>query len=133
MLHAKVLHNSTLAVLAIVLIACAKDPGGQAIAADRSGPTPARLEVDAEHWPVDVLGLARTTIKLVQQRGEPGYLTQIDIQLPQKNESTPLTGVDYTFYFPRTRKRLNVSYVNTDVSMSAEQMKMAQQAGVAEV
>ena len=133
MLQAKLIHNSILAVLAMVLLACSKGPEGQASAASRSGPAPVRLEVDAEHWPVDVLGLARTTIELVQQRGEPGYLAQIDIQLPQKNESTPLTAVDYTFYFPRTRKRLSVSYVNTDVSMSAEQMKMAQQAGVAEV
>ena len=79
-----------------------------------------------------VLDLARTTIALVAKRGEPAYLTQIDIQLRGVNASRPLIGVDYTFYYPKTRKRLSVTNVNTDVSMSPEQMKMAQQAGVAD-
>jgi hypothetical protein len=130
---AKSFHNAALAVLMVLLCACSGDTQGQASARDPSDPATARLKVDAEHWPVDVMDLARKTIKLVQQRGEPGYLTQIDIQLPQKNEGTPLTAVFYTFYLPATHKGLRVSYANTDVSMPAEQMKMAQQAGVADV
>ncbi|MEO8466409.1 MAG: hypothetical protein ABI640_13785 [Gammaproteobacteria bacterium] len=132
MRRAKLVHNSTLAVMAIGLVHCSKGPEVHGSAMSPSSAT-LRLQVDSEHWPVDVLDLARTTITLVQQRGEPAYLTQIDIQLPQANESRPLTGVNYTFFRPKTRERLSVSYVNTDVSLSADEMRMAQQAGVADV
>ncbi len=134
MSKSKLFRYPILALIAMCLIHCSKSPDGQAIAASGSGSAPpARLEVDTEHWPVDVLGLARTTIKLVQQRGGTAFLTQIDIQLPQVNVNPPLTSVDYTFYYPKTHKRLSVTYVNTDVSMPPEQMKMAEQAGVAGV
>ena len=41
-----------------------------------------RLEVDDQRWPVGVLELAQTTINLVAKRGEPAYLTEIHVQLP---------------------------------------------------
>ena len=131
MLHVRLIRNAALALMATCLVHCSKMPDVHAGAAGPSGA--ARLEVDSEHWPVDVLSLARTTIPLARQRGEPTYLTQIDIQLPQPNESAPLTGVNYTFFFPKTRQIMVVSYVNTDVSLPPDQIKMAQQAGVADI
>jgi hypothetical protein len=69
---------------------------------------------------------------MVEKRGEPAYLTKIDINLPEINAKA-LTDVSFTFYFPRTRKQLSVGYVNTDLSISTEQMEMARRARVADV
>ncbi len=88
--------------------------------------------MDSEHWPLHLFELARTTIKMVDKRGEPVYLTQVDIDLPDVNSSA-LTSVHFNFYFPKTHKQLSVDYVSTDLSISAEQMEMARRAGVANV
>ena len=93
------------------------------------------LEVDSDHWPTHVLELAQTTIALVQQRGEPAYLTEIDIQLPGVNQP-PVTSVTYQFYQPKLAKLLGVNYANFEgVSLlpPPDQMEAARKAGVAEV
>ena len=122
-----------LVVIAMYLTQCSRSSGEAALSSSQRGAAPTRLEVDAEHWPVALLPLARTTIGLVAKRGESAYLTQIDIQLPEVNEPRPLTSVDYTFYNPKTGGRLSVTYANSDLSLSPEEMKMARQAGVADV
>ena len=94
-----------------------------------------RLEVDAERWPVNTLELAQTAIALVKQRGEPGYLTEIDIQLPDVNPPA-VTSVTYQFYLPKVRKGLNINYANfndTSLLPPPDQMEAARQAGVADV
>ena len=68
--------------------------------------------------------LAQTTTKLVEKRGEPSYLTEIDIDLPDVNPPA-LTSVHFNYYFPGTRKQLSVGYVNTDLAISAKQMEIA--------
>jgi hypothetical protein len=88
--------------------------------------------VDAERWPTRVLELAQTTIHLVEQRGEPSYLTEIDIQLPDVNPPA-VTSVTYQFYLPKARKGLAVTWANTDISIAAEQMEAAREAGVADI
>ncbi|MEZ5502421.1 MAG: hypothetical protein R3E50_07075 [Halioglobus sp.] len=113
-------------VAALLLQACSR--------ADDAAVAP-RLEVDADHWPTHVLELAQTTIAMVQERGEPAYLTEIDIQLPDVNPP-PVTSVTYQFYQPRLRKTLGVNYASFDgVSLlpPPDQMEAARKAGVAEV
>ena len=99
---------------------------------DSADTLPSRLEVDAQRWPLHVLALAQTTIHLVEQRAEPGYLTEIDVQLPDVNPPA-VTAVHYQFYLPKSRKVLTVSYANSDVSISPEQMEEMRRAGVAEM
>jgi hypothetical protein len=94
-----------------------------------------QLEVDADRWPLHVLELAQTAIELVKQRGEPAYLTEIDIQLPDVNPPA-VTSVTYQFYMPNTGKRLDVNFANFN-GMSflppPDQMEAARKAGVADV
>jgi len=104
---------------------------GAASCSSKGGALP-RLAVDAERWPVGVLELAQTTIHLVEKRGEPSYLTEIDIQLPDVNPPA-ITAVTYQFYLPKARKGLAVTWANTDISISAEQMEAARRAGVADI
>ena len=114
--------------LAIMLSLCTTSCSGK----EGSDAVPPRLEVDAEHWPLHVLALAQTTIHLVEKRGEPGYLTEIDVQLPQVNPPV-VTAVHYHFYLPKSRKLLAVSYANFDVSIPPQQMEDAKRAGVADM
>ncbi len=88
-----------------------------------------RLEVDDQRWPVGVLELAQTTIHLVAKRGEPAYLTEIDVQLPDVN-SAAVTAVTYQFYLPKARKGLAVTWANAEQTISAEQQEAMRQAGV---
>jgi hypothetical protein len=109
--------------------------GLQSCAKSEPADTAARLEVDADHWPVNTLELAQTAIALVQERGEPAYLMGIAIQLPHDNQP-PVTSVTYQFYLPQARKRLDVNYANfdgTNLLPPPDQMEAARQAGVAEV
>ena len=113
-------------LIALGIQACSK--------ADEVASAP-RLEVDADHWPLHVLELAQTAIELVKARGEPGYLTEIDIQLPDVNPPA-VTAVTYQFYLPKARKGLWVSFANFNgVSLlpPPDQMEAARQAGVADV
>lgn len=89
-----------------------------------------RLEVDDQRWPVRVLELAQTTIHLVAERGEPAYLTEIDVQLPDAATPAPATAVTYQFYLPKARKGLSVTWGNTDLTLSAEQQEEMRRAGV---
>ena len=114
--------------LALMLSLCTISCSGK----EGSGAAAPRLEVDADHWPLHVLALAQTTIHLVEQRGEPGYLTEIDVQLPDVNPPA-VAAVTYQFYLPRVRKTLAVTYANSDVSISDEQMADMRRAGVAEM
>ena len=110
-----------LLLLPLCLASCSGSASGAA--------PPKRLEVDSEHWPVRVLELGQATIRLVDRRGVPAYLTKIEIQLAQ-DSSTP-TAVSYVFYEPAKRSLLTVSYVNAaDVSVSAQVMEQARRAGV---
>ncbi|MEP6547008.1 MAG: hypothetical protein ABJD53_06035 [Gammaproteobacteria bacterium] len=127
----KPIRYLTLAIVAICLSGCSKGPGGQARTAIGSGAAAGTLQVDAQRWPVDLLELAQSATNLAQARAGSVFLTQIDIDLPDVHP--PATSVDYTFYAPQTRKRFSVTYLNTDVSLPPDQMKMAQQAGVADV
>lgn len=127
----KLIRSLTLAIVAISLSSCSKGPGGQAHATTGSGAAAGTLQVDAQRWPIGLLDLTKSAANLAQARGGPVFLTQIDIDLPDAHP--PVTSVDYTFYAPQTRKRLSVTYLNTDVSLPPDQMKMAQQAGVADV
>jgi hypothetical protein len=110
--------------LALCAASCSSKDGAGA-------PTP-RLEVDAERWPLRVLELAQSTIHLVEQRGEPSYLTEIDIQLPVVSPA-PITSVTYQFYLPKAGKGLAVTWANTDISIPAEQMAAMREAGVADI
>ena len=89
-----------------------------------------RLEVDGQRWPVRVLELAQTTIHLVDKRGEPAYLTEIDVQLPDTATPAPVTAVTYQFYLPKARKGLAVTWANTDLAISGEQQEAMRRAGV---
>jgi len=100
---------------------------------DAAGAGPTRLEVDDQHWPVRVLELAQTTIHMVAERGEPAYLTEIDVQLPQAGTPAVVTAVTYQFYLPRARKGLAVIWANTDVTIPADQLEAMQRAGVADM
>lgn len=91
-----------------------------------------RLEVDAQHWPLQVLELGQRTTQMVSKPNEPAYLTRIHINLPDVNPPV-VTSVHYDFYFPKTQKRISVGYANTDVSMPADQMEAARRAGVADI
>lgn len=90
------------------------------------------LEVDADNWPLRVLELGQDTIRLVAERGETAYLTKISISLPDVNQTSG-TSVSYEFYSPLKRNQLVVSYLNTDLSVSAEQMESARLAGVDQI
>lgn len=133
MITSKWIAHLGLVMISMTLTQWSRSSDGATLSSSQRGAAPTHLEVDAEHWPVALLPLARTAIGLVAKRGESAYLTQIDIQLPDVNESRPLTSVAYTFYNPKTGGRLSVLYANSDVSLSPEEMKMARQAGVADV
>lgn len=125
---AMVVSRSLVAILFVVFAvqSCSK-PDASA--------TAERLEVDADHWPVNTLELAQKAIALVQARGEPAYLMGIVIQLPDVNPPA-VTSVTYQFYLPKARQRLDVNYANfdgTDLLPPPDQMEAAREAGVAEV
>jgi hypothetical protein len=112
----------------VALVLCA----GGCSSKDGSASAAPRLEVDAERWPIRVLELAQTTIHLVEQRGEPAWLTEIDVQLPDVNPPA-VTAVTYQFYLPRARRGLSVTWANTDVVISADQQEAMRRAGVADL
>lgn len=100
---------------------------------DAAGAGSIRLEVDDQRWPVGVLELAQTTIDLVAKRGEPAYLTEIDVQLPDAGTPAPVTAVTYLFYLPKSRKELGVTWANTDITIPADQLEAMRRAGVADM
>jgi hypothetical protein len=119
----------TLYGLGFVFVLCAAGCSSKD-AAEAGSP---RLEVDDQHWPVGVLELAQTTIHLVAKRGEPAYLTEIDVQLPDVGTPAPVTAVTYQFYLPKARKGLAVNWAHTDITIAPDQLAEMQRAGVAEM
>jgi hypothetical protein len=107
--------------------------GASCSSKDAAGAGSTRLEVDDERWPVGVLELAQTTIHLVAKRGEPAYLTEIDVQLPDAATPAPVTAVTYQFYLPKARKGLAVTWANTDITIPADQLEAMERAGVADM
>lgn len=97
---------------------------------DAPGGDSTRLQVDDQRWPVRVLELAQTTIHMVAERGEPAYLTEINVQLPDVGTPAPVTAVSYQFYLPGARKGLAVTWANTDITISADQQEAMRRAGV---
>jgi hypothetical protein len=123
------MKNPVACCLLILLAPCAASCAPK----DAAGAGSPRLEVDDQRWPVGVLELAQTTIHLVAKRGEPAYLTEIDVQLPDAGTPAPVTAVTYLFYLPKARKELGVTWANTDITIAADQLEAMRRAGVADM
>ena len=69
MTTSKWIAHLALVMIAMYLTQCSRSSGEAALSSSQRGAAPTRLEVDAEHWPVALLPLARTTIFARVARG----------------------------------------------------------------
>jgi hypothetical protein len=115
----------SLPVFLSVLIALATAMSGTGI----PGAQAAQLAVSGDGLPERTLELASAATEIATQSDRGAFLYRIDVS-PRGNDPGHTASAVYSFYLPRRRTHIAVTFANVIVSLPPEQMEAMRHAGV---